>query len=328
MPAEQGGLMKRDERTIFFYDLMIGSRSAHAQLPTMRAMLEILSAERAAGRFRTGGDRAGNLFHFLGPIEFDDANDAAVVLVRSTDRRSPEYGYSNVNNGALRLFDKEDDEGGDVAAHIVISLTPSEPNTYITLVEGVIGLNHRNIISLFNNMMRQFNDRLPDRFQFPDPAGARDRAGNLKLHSFKPRFKMMGHISDRLHHDLQNGTISNIELVNTHVRTTIGNDPFIHSDNFRLTLSVDPNIPRQNVLNRMIRAIQTKHQTYDKAKIRFVDMTGQPKSVSVDVRSGMIEQAYVQSQRISAIFPPLRMTTEAVVPRIAAPMIQMLVDYR
>lgn len=320
--------MKHDERVVYFYDLQVVSRAQHARMPPARELLQVLADERTAGRYRTAGDRAGNLWHFLGPIEFDDANEVATLLIRASDKRSPEYGYSNVNDGSLRVLEKDAQEGGDAAAHLVLSLRPSEPDTYIAILEGVSGVTHRNVISLLNNLLTGFYQRNPARFTYLDPAGAKTRDGQPKHHEFKPRFRLVGHISDQLHQDLENGTIGDIELKNSRVHSTIGNDPFIRSKSFRLTLSVEQNIPKQNVLNRIVAAIQSKHATYDKARIYFKDQTGHAKSVEIDVETGAVEQSYVQARRIAPIFPPLRMTTDVILPRVADPMKQILLDYR
>ncbi|QJR01546.1 hypothetical protein HH800_04625 [Sphingobium yanoikuyae] len=320
--------MKSDERVIYFYDLAVTARTEHANLPPVRSLLEVIAAERAAGRFRTAGDRAGNLWHFLGPIEFDEDNQTATILIRSSDKRSPEYGYSNVNDGTLRLLEKDNHEGGDAAAHLVVSLLPADPDTYIAVLEGVSGLSHRNVISLFNNLLTAFYANNPSHFTYPDPAGAKTRNGDIKRHEVKPKFKLIGHISDQLHQDIENGTIGDIELRNGRVNSTIGNDPFIRSKSFRLTLSVQADIPKANVLERLVTAIQSKHATYDRAKIHFVDQTGHPKTVEIDVTTGAVEQSYVQARRISAVFPPLRMTTDVILSRVSDPMKEMLIEYR
>lgn len=236
--------MKNDERIIYFYDMVVSSRAEHANKPSMRQMLELLAAEHGAGRFRAAGDKAGHLWHFVGPISFDDANEIATVLIRASDKRSPEYGYSDTTSGALRLLSKTQHEGGDVAAHLVISLTPSEPDTYIALLEGVSGVSNRNVLSAINRLLTDFYAENPRHFLFPDPGGAKDRAGNIKEHEFKPRFKMQGHISDKLIYGIENGSIGDVELRNNSLHSIVGNDPFITSKSFRLTLSVGPGIPK------------------------------------------------------------------------------------
>jgi hypothetical protein len=320
--------MRHDERVVYFYDLRVISRTEHAVLPTVRELVDVLSAEQQAGRMRAPGDRAGNVWHFLGPVEIDEQLAVATLLIRKSDRRSPEYGYSDLESGALRVLVKAENEGGDAAAHVLISLHPSEPDTYIAVVEGVTGINHRNVLSLFNGLLTGFYRTNPRHFTYPDPAGAHDKAGQLKRHEFRPRFTMLGHISDQLTQDLENGTIGDIELRNNRVHTVIGNDPFIVSKSFRLTLGVQPDIPRNNVLDRLVGAIRSKHATYDTARIYFKDTSGHGKSVEIDVATGAIEQSYVQARRISNIFPPLRMTTDTIVPRLADRMRQLLADYR
>lgn len=297
-------------------------------MPPLLDLVKILKAERDAGRFRTAGDRSGNLWHFLGPVEIDEDDQTATLLIRRSDKRSPEYGYSDTLDGTLRVLEKGANEGGDAAAHLIVSLKPSEPNTYIAVLEGVAGLNHRNVISLLNNLLSAYYKAHPKAFTFPDPAGAKTKDGEIRQHEFKPRFAMIGHISDQLKQDLENGTIGDIELKTSELHSTVGNDPFLTKKGFKLTVSVSPDIPRDNLLNRIVAALQSKRATYDRAKIHFKDPTGHSKSIEIDVGTGAIEQSYVQAKRIAAIFPPLRMTTDAIVERLADPMRQMLIDYR
>lgn len=320
--------MKHDERVINFFDVVVTSRARGAPQPPMREVIEAIENVVEDGVFRVAGDRGGNLFHFIGPIAIDEGSNTATILIRSTDKRSPEYGYSDVQSGNLRVLRKGRNEGGDSAAHLVVSLSASDPNTYICALEKVPGINYRVVRASLNKVLKQFYAANEDHFTYPDPANARDREGNIKLRSHKPQLAFEGHVSDELIDDLNNGSILNVELINKSLHERVGEDPYIVAEKFSLLLDVDDDFPRDGRLDRILEAIRLKQAEFDEAKIRFKDETGHSKTVDVNAKTLAIEDAYIQAKRISPIHPPLRMTTDVIVDRISDPMRAMLVRYR
>lgn len=129
--------MKNTERTIYIYDIKVDKRAAHAYFPPLAEMAAVWLAAFNAGTASHLREK-GAVVYRIGDIAIDDQQGLVKLLLRRGDKSTPDAVYSHMATGEMRIAGKEEQEGGDTAAHIVMSLRPEQnaPNTYLAFFRG------------------------------------------------------------------------------------------------------------------------------------------------------------------------------------------------
>lgn len=311
--------MRRTERAVFAYDVIVGARAAHAVPPSLDEIVAVMEALFSDPECVNTRDR-GNLIFRIGEIVFDNQRSLCTILFRRADKNAADAVYSNIVNGQTRVAPKSQDEAGDTAAHLTLSLQPErgKPNTYFALLEGVPGVSHRHVQALINEVLRLARKKIPLQFTYPDPAGARDRSGAPKLHEFTPLLEMRGHISDSLTADLEAGIVEQLEIVRADGHTNFAGSPFLKEDRYSLKIKADRNIPALGRFDWLVNAMRTRRTDFDKGRIAFKDTDGRRHTIECDLQTGaLFDQKYIKSFLIRPIDPPLNQSSETVVPALA-----------
>ena len=128
--------MRATERYVNFYDLVVKVRAKHAPVPPVGPLIDLWQKDGKDGGLAHERDK-GLLRYRIGDMTLDEAQGLAVILIRRADQNAPNATFSNLQTGKLRIAKKESDEGGDIAAHVVLSLVPRDPHTYLCLIETV-----------------------------------------------------------------------------------------------------------------------------------------------------------------------------------------------
>lgn len=307
--------MKRTERTLYFYDLHIGSRAVHARPPLIS---ELVDAWRAMFQDQDAvilRDRGAIVFR-VGDLRIDEETQMLSILIRKSDQNAPDAAYSDVDTGKIRFVRKNENEGGDTAAHFVVSLLPEadKPDTHMSMLEGVAGITHRHVQPLLNAVIRVACNHDPERFTYPDASGARHRDGSEKRHKFQPKIELRGHISENLTRDIERGKVQGLELTRSGAAAVFGGDQFLSEKEKALKVSVDENIPAQNRLQRLVQAMCSRSDDYSTGRIKFTDENDKSHKVDYDLQSGTPEQQlYIKSCKLEGIDPPLAQSSERVV---------------
>jgi hypothetical protein len=322
--------MRATERYVNFYDLVVKVRANHAPVPPIMPLIELWQKHGKDGGLVHERDK-GSLRYRVGDIQVDEATVLAVMLIRRADQNAPNATFSNLETGQLRVAKKEANEGGDTAAHIVLSLNPLEPNTYLCLVESVPGLSHRVAQGLLNDLIRQAckgqgagrgNDKKPILFAYKDAAGGK------KVTPCQPHVELQSYLSEDLARDLDEGTLQQVELIKSAAHKPLGGDQYLVEEEHRLLIKPDKKIPPNNRLARLTKAWRGKVTEFDKARIQFKDRNDRSHRVDVSLDQGTPEQKLYVSAQFDAINPPLDQSSETIQPQLSARMVQLLLQER
>ena len=300
-------MLKRTERQVFAYDLIVAARAQNAPPPPLDQIVAAWQAMYNAGDCSHDREK-GSVIYRIGDIDIDQQNQIARILLRRCDTNAANAVYSHRHTGVPRIAAKHADEGGDRAAHMVLSLAQqtSQPNHYLCHLEGVAGLSHRLIQATLNAVLRRaFTDNRAA-FAYADPNGARVRGGGAKMHSFVPSVELEGHLSQALIHDLENGTIENVILVNSQTHNNLGGNQYLVESEQLIKVRVDKAIPSHGRMTTLLNAFRTRQTDFQTAKVRFKDPAGISRSVDYDIATGTPEQQnYIKSYVVENIKPPM-----------------------
>lgn len=321
--------MKNNERHIYFYDLHVKKTAKHAHSPALSEMFAVWNDAFQAGTAKHTREK-GSVVYRIGDLRCDPSDDTLELLIRRSDLSAAEAAYGNIDSGDLRIATKADDEGGDVAAHVVLSLKQErrKPNTYLVLIEGVPRVGHLVIQSLLNNLIRERCKTDRSVFQYADPGGAR-RDGQRRMKPFVPTIELQGHLSDSFIDDLEKGVVSGIELMQHKTKTPLGGSAYLHEDTQILKLSVDKNLPSSGRWDQILQPIQKRTADYPHARIRFIDPDKKNRTVEIDVKTGTpVQQLYVKCYRQAGINPPLAQSSSSLVRHLSDAMLARLKSHR
>lgn len=321
--------MKNNERHIYFYDLHVKKTAKHAHFPSLSDVVAVWNDAFQAGTAKHTREK-GSVVYRIGDLRLGPGDDTLEFLIRRSDLSAAEAAYGNIESGDLRIAIKADDEGGDVAAHVVMSLKQerSKPNTYLVLIEGVPRVGHLVIQSLLNKLIRERCSVDKSVFEYADPGGAR-RDGQPRMKPFVPTIEFQGHLSDSFIDDLENGVVNGIELMKHKTKTPLGGSAYLHEDTQILKLSVDKNLPSSGRWSQILKPIQQRKADYPQAKIRFIDPDKKSRTVEIDVNTGTpVQQLYVKCYRQSGINPPLAQSSSRLVRHLSDTMLARLKSNR
>jgi hypothetical protein len=323
-------LVKRTERQIFCYDLTVTARAKHAVPPPLSDIVGVWQAMYAAGECSHERDK-GNVIYRIGDITVDNITQTVRILLRRCDIDAANAVYSHRTTGVPRVATRHVDEGGDRAAHLVVSLKheKDKPTVYLCHLEGMPGISHRLVQAALNSIIKNAITSKKSTFNYPDPSGARLRSGDPKMHSFHPGIELIGHQSEALVQDIENGQLHNITLVDQRPQNQLGGNQYLIENEYNIRVKASPNIPSQNRMDALISAIQSRKVDYQKAKVRFTDPNGITRTIDYDIATGTPEQQiYVKSYIVSSINPPMDESSTNLVPFLTDAMQARLVSER
>jgi hypothetical protein len=309
-------LLRRTERQVFSYDLTVVARAQHAVPPPLAEIVAAWQAMYDAGECFHEREK-GSVIYRIGDITVDDAGQVARMLLRRCDTNAANAVYSHRLTGVSRVAERNADEGGDRAAHLVMSLAheANKPASYLCHLEGVSGLSHRLVQATLNAVLRQAINTDRAVFRYPDPGGARLRTGELKTTPFTPIVELLGHPSLALVQDIENGQLHDITLIDQRPQNQLGGNQYLIENEQRIKVKAAPNIPSHNRMQALIAAIQSRQADYQKAKVRFTDPAGIARTIDYDIATGTPEQqSYVQSYMVTDIDPPMDESAVSLVP--------------
>lgn len=309
-------MLKSTQRTIYYYDLVVTQRAVHARTPAIDDLVNVWKAAFDADNFCHKRER-GKVIYRIGDMAIDTTKGVIRFLVRRTDITASDAVYSNMTNGVIRYVPKQDDEGGDTAAHFVISLLPEKdkPNTYLCMLEGVQAISHRLIQPMFNHVISKACKNDKAIFQYDDAVGAKHRDGSDVKHSFIPHIELRGHLSDDVVKDLESGIVSRVELIESKGFDQLGGDPYLKEEQYSLRVKVEKNLPSDGRFQRLWNAMQTKKEIFQTGRIIFRDKQDRTRSIEYDLNTGTPEQqTYIKCYTINNINPPMAQSTDHLVP--------------
>jgi hypothetical protein len=311
-------MLKSTERQIYGYDILISKRATHAVPPTMAAIVNALDIMGKSGAAVHAREKDTVLYR-IGEINVDAGRQVARILIRRCDKNAANAAYSSFSTGALDIKKKAADQGGDKAAHLVVSLIEEtgKPHTYLAHLEGVPGISHTFVQALFNAVIRDAAKKDPAMFRYPDPSGAKTKGGEIKTSPFVPHIELQGHLSDEFKSDVENGVLSEIMLVQHTAKQKFGGSAYLVEKENYVRLAVDKNMPQQGRLGSLLNVFRGHGMNFNEARLRFKDPDGVPRHVAVDIDTGTPQQGiYIKSFAIRGINPPMDESCDTLQPFI------------
>ncbi|MBB4091530.1 hypothetical protein HGG72_23290 [Ochrobactrum pecoris] len=312
-------MLKRSERQVFAYDITVGARAQNAPPPPLQEIINAWQAMYNVGDCSHEREK-GAVIYRIGDIDIDQQGQIARILIRRCDTNAANAVYSHRHTGVPRIAAKQADEGGDRAAHLVLSLAEQsgQPNHYLCHLEGVPGLSHRLVQAMLNAVLKK---AITDRravFEYAGTNGARVRGGGAKMHSFVPSIELSGHLSQALIQDMENGIIENVTLVNSHAHNNLGGNQYLVESEKSIKIRVDRAIPSQGRVTTLLNAFRTRQADFHTAKVRFKDPSGVSRAIDYDIASGTPEQQnYIKSYFVKNIKPPMDESSVKLAPFLA-----------
>lgn len=228
-------------------------------------------------------------------------NDYVRIIIEVGDKNVTGVSFLHFQTHQTRDIDKEEEEGGHYAAHILIRKNPDQLGRHLVLIEKVPGVHISSVKDHFAWVCH-------------DPAyqkEAQDDDGNPK--QFRAIFAIDGHQSKTIREALQTGTLQDIEFISHEENHADGldEDPIIqeviHEARWEVKRRVNEDQAR-GIFNRIgeffegFRAGAADKHVF----VRIKADNGQIKRTEVEHNADeILEQAFVQNEVVSDFNPPL-----------------------
>ena len=273
----------------------------------------------------------GDIVFRVGDMEVDQQNRVVKLLIRRGDIHASNPFFHDRVTGNTRPITRAATEDAERAAHLVVSLDQEtdQPNVYLAQLEGVPGVGHRQVQAHLNALAKRALAQGLIEFSYPDPGGARTRAGQPKMLGYVPSLELEGHPAASLIDDLEQGRFQGMTLIDRRPRNQLGGNQYLVERERYLTVGASANMPRQGRIGAIIAAAQTQRGEFQTARLRFKTPDGQDRTVDYDIASGTPEeQAYVQSYHVTNIDPPMDDSSLRLVPFLTGRMTAQVVAER
>lgn len=319
--------MKKKERIVYFYDLLIKAHSKTFEAP------KPISIEKALNLifFDTNAERSMERQHGRKIIYIPDYNwskdkQSISILLNMSDQDISDPTFSVPKKKMVREIKKNENEGQDFSAHVVIKLPNDESLPALLLLEYSSGLGSKIIESLFSKLISKAKENNPNIFQQNHPDGSVDKHGNPRKYSVDFKFELQGHISKELKNDLEHGKIQSIELItNREKHNYIDTDCYIEEHCKTLVLKAKEDQFIKDKYTKVMNVILNKKDEYNQAKIKFRTCTGMDRTVDFDTND-FKERGYVRREKINSFNSPLKSSYQEICNDIIDQMKQLMED--
>lgn len=324
----EGGnnLMRADERRIYFFDLTLKKLGKSSHAPPLLDVLEVWK-EHFGSKTAFHSRQSGDVLYLIGDMKIDLEAQTATMLISVIDRAMADAAYGHLDTRETRIIKKGDREGGHLSAHLVISLTALKANTHLCLLEGMRHLSASSIQFLLNAILRKDHKVKPDRFTYPDPSGAKTKAGLVRRLPYLPLVDLGGHPSEMLIEEIENGIIRHLNFIQTREQQPFSDDPYLEEAEFQLKVTVKQSIPHEKRWERIVKAIKSKKAEFSHGRISFIDSNQATRNVEFDTENATIDNTqFVKFRVITKIDPPLAEGIAKIAEHLESRMVSLLQD--
>ncbi|PWK66949.1 hypothetical protein C8K44_11365 [Aminobacter sp. AP02] len=232
-------------------------------------------------------------------IKLAGGEPAVAMLFCLGDHDKADTGVTHFKTGAVRVFEKEEDEVGGLSVHAVIRLTPTKEkgHLYRAVLEDITGFGRTPIQSFLRSQFKIICD--DQEFTFP-----RDDKRPVKT---RPMVELAGHASDKLKNSLEQGKLLHIELVDyTDVDFGMDEDKFLKTARRALNVSVSKTLPKGEGLS-LIEKVRLWANTngYATMRVRWKEASSsRPQSAKVDTAKADAGEAFfIKTAEVSFATP-------------------------
>lgn len=236
---------------------------------------------------------------YLADIEKTDRK--AVLLINRSDHSAPDPTISNPKSRERKVLEKPEGYGNDYSTHVVLSL--DEDNGFYTAIfetargSSIYG-NH--IHSFLNKLITDYKTKFKDKFLCDDPESEKENNGSPKQRNWNHKISLRGVIGDDFYEDINNGTMSGIELIDTKNRDSVWDEDMeVKEDKNIVYFSVKNSTnDSKGFLSRFSSKKSVKD--FDNLRIRFIDSNNAAHSALIDIETLHLadETKYVKKTKI------------------------------
>lgn len=223
------------------------------------------------------------------------------LLISNGDKNAPEPSYENFDNDDIRDFEKQENEGLSLAAHVIIKKEPKN-GKYLMMIERIAGFN---ITSIAQYLRHLFNDE--DYMQEYEFEGS--------TFPYRPLFEITGYQSDTLRNALETGKLQDIEFIATEtINDGFDEHGYVQEQVKSAKLLINRGIQTdtadnffQNIINKF------KTGNYQKMMVRIKTASGQIKQTAIDTdRDDVLSQYFIHNEVINDFNIPLSQTHKTI----------------
>ncbi|WP_193087958.1 hypothetical protein [Advenella sp. FME57] len=318
--------MKKQERLVFFYDLVIEAYSRTFDAPQTISVKKAIELMERVDREQWIKEQAKGRERLYVSDYHHDGNTVSFLINKSdTEISDPVFTIPNAKQ--RRVVAKVEQEGQDFSVHAIIRLADDELEPALVLIEHCNGLGFVNIQRLLNQILQDATKVVPLEFEQNHPDGALDSKGRPKKINVKFKTRFDGHVSNELKKDLNEGKVQSIELITERQKfTPFDEDGYIKEKCKTLVLTLkDEEHPILDKYSRIVGVVKKNRDTYDKARIKFKSPEGLERTVEMNSDEGL-EKAYVKRARLDGFQSDLSSSYEKFEVAILEKMKALLVE--
>lgn len=310
--------MQNNQRQFYIFDLELAARKVGATIPVMSDIVPVLQHMKNTGRRYVL--RANTATMLIGDISVHAGLQYIVLLLRLSDKTTPNSVYSDPTAGHFNEHLKAGDVGADFGCHVLVSTAPEQglPNLYTCAIERVPGLPFELVRRFLSKLLNfEYHDNATF-FAYPHPAGGIDANNQPRMDRCCPHVELRGRPSDTLINDINAGRITSISLIKSEPVTPIAGAPYLTKTESELKLGIDHNNLPANIWGSLSQAFQQNAQTYNAAQVKYkVPNSTRVVTVEIDTATGApLTEMYIRSFELTNIFPFLAQSAMQIVPHL------------
>lgn len=295
-------MLQKNRRQVLFFDLVMSPYPSDAppiDLAELIPFLQMRCDEGTAVEIIDAEKRVIRLSQ-MKTVRLQDGAPAVAMLFCLGDRDKADAGVTHFTTGAVRIFEKDEDEVGGLSAHALIRLTPSKPkgHLYKAVLEDVTGFGRTPIQSFLRSQFKIICDDQDFSFR-------RDDKRQIKT---RPMVELAGHASDKLKNSLAQGKLLHIEMVDyEEIDFGLDEGKFLKKARRGLNVSVSKSLPQSDQMNLVERArLWARNNGYATMRVRWKEpSSSRPQSAKVETAKADAGEAFFIKTAEVAFATPL-----------------------
>lgn len=229
-----------------------------------------------------------------------------VLLVNKSDPSIPDFVSSNPEVGERTIHRKPKDHGGESSAHVLIKPEPiRDKNYYYCIIECShgTGLTASGIGPYIAHIIRRCKKIYASQFRLTNPDGSVDKKGSPNLVHWNHDVELQGHPSNSFINDLEQGTLSGIELIDhEEVGSKWDENGFVNEKRKIIEMEVKKDLigDAWKTLNSVLG--NAKEKGLAQMRVKFVSPSGETKDALLSTDTGYLadDRKYVKKHKISS----------------------------
>jgi len=318
--------MRKDERDIYFYDVM--SQSWHRKFKGIKPFPHRVLVDAIESLYKA--DKAYVINSKKQAIYIADMlihADRCEMLIGYSDTLAADPTFTDWLAKKRRTEKKVGDEGLEHSAHVIWRYDNSANDQKCPfLLESATGIPSSKVQAFFNRMLRIVSIAT-NKFQVDDPEAKKDKNGNFLKIKTRPIIELVGHPSTAFLKDLKQGSLQEVELFTQKQKGKIWDaQGRVLEEKASITIKPNPSkiVPKAKAL--LDGFVPTSANAYEFARIKFKTPSDVSRTVSVLSQnySLLTGNLYVRKERIEGIGDNLPTAFEKIYTKIIAKMKALL----